>query len=111
VGARARRAGYGRRTKFGLALEGSAKRILAHAKGEAKLPARRILLPDEVDVKRIRSQAGMSRAELARAFCISPRTLEEWRGLKADAPLASLDECEKPASRSRRLPVRGVAPG
>jgi putative transcriptional regulator len=67
-----------RRTKLGLALEQSAKEIPAHVKGDAKLPARRIVLPDEVDVKRIRTKAGMSQAEFARAFCINPRTLQEW---------------------------------
>ena len=66
------------RTKLGLALEQSAKEILAHLKGETKLPTRRIVLPDEVDVKRIRTRAGMSQAEFARAFCINPRTLQEW---------------------------------
>jgi putative transcriptional regulator len=66
------------RTKLGLALEASAKEILAHVKGEAKLPARRIVLPDDIDVKRIRSQTRMSQAEFARAFCINPRTLQEW---------------------------------
>jgi len=66
------------RTRLGLALEQSAKEILAHVKGESKLPARRIVLPDEVDVKRIRAKAGMSQAEFARAFCINPRTLQEW---------------------------------
>ena len=67
-----------RRTKFGLALEQSAKEILAHVKGETKLPARRVVLPDEVDVKLIRTKARMSQAQFARAFCINPRTLEEW---------------------------------
>jgi putative transcriptional regulator len=67
-----------KRTKLGLTLEESAKEILAHVKGEAKLPTRRIVLPDEVDVKRIRTKAGMSQAEFARAFCINPRTLQEW---------------------------------
>lgn len=67
-----------RRTEFGLALEDSAKEILAHLKGEKELPTRRIILPGEVDVKRIRSKAGMSQAEFARAFCINPRTLQEW---------------------------------
>jgi len=67
-----------RRTKLGLTLEQSAKEILAHVKGEAQLPTRRIVLPDEVNVKRIRSKAGMSQAEFARAFCINPRTLQEW---------------------------------
>jgi putative transcriptional regulator len=66
------------RTRLGLALEQSAKEILAHVRGEARLPARRIVLPDEVDVKRIRTKAGMSQAEFARAFCINPRTLQEW---------------------------------
>ena len=67
-----------KRTQFGLALEQSAKEILAHIKGQTRLPTRRIVLPDEVDVKRIRTNAGMSQAEFARAFCINPRTLQEW---------------------------------
>jgi putative transcriptional regulator len=67
-----------RRTKFGMALEQSAKEILAHVKADARLPARRIVLPDEVDVKRIRTKARMSQAAFARAFCINPRTLQEW---------------------------------
>jgi putative transcriptional regulator len=67
-----------RRTQLGLALEQSAEEILAHVKGEVRRPTRRIVLPDEVDVTRIRTKAGMSQAELARAFCINPRTLQEW---------------------------------
>jgi putative transcriptional regulator len=70
--------GAAKRTKLGLALEQSAKEILAHVKGELRLPVRRIVLPDEVDVKRIRIKAGMSQSEFARAFCINPRTLQEW---------------------------------
>jgi putative transcriptional regulator len=71
-------AGDKKRTKLGLTLEKSAKEILAHVKGDARLPSRRIVLPDEVDVKRIRTKARMSQAEFARAFCINPRTLQEW---------------------------------
>jgi len=63
-----------RRTKLGLALEQGAKEILAHLKGEARLP----VLPDEVDVKRARTKARMSQAEFAHAFCINPRTVREW---------------------------------
>jgi ribosomal protein S25 len=48
-----------KRTKLGVALAQSAKEILAHVKGETKLPTRRIVLPDEVDVKRIRTKAPM----------------------------------------------------
>ncbi len=66
------------RTKLGVALEQNAKEILAHVKGDAKLPVRHIVLPDEVDVKSIRTKARMSQAEFARAFCINPRTLQEW---------------------------------
>src|SRR5271170_7556893 len=67
-----------KRTRFGLELEQSAKEILAHLKGDLRLPTRRIVLPGDVDVKRIRTKAGMSQAEFARAFCINPRTLQEW---------------------------------
>jgi len=66
------------RTRLGLELERSAKEILAHVRGEIRLPARRVVLPDEIDVRRIRTRARMSQAEFARAFCINPRTLQEW---------------------------------
>ena len=67
-----------RRTQLGLALEQSAKEILSHMKGVAKFPTRRVVLPGEVNVKRIRAKAGMSQREFAQAFCINPRTLQEW---------------------------------
>lgn len=70
--------GAHKRTALGRTLEQGAKEILAHVKGETKLPTRRIVLPNEIDVKRIRIMAGMSQAEFARAFCINPRTLQEW---------------------------------
>jgi DNA-binding transcriptional regulator YiaG len=66
-----------RRTRLGRLLEGSAKEILVHVKGEVKLPTRRIVLPGEVDVRRIRAKDRMSQAEFARAFFINPRTLQE----------------------------------
>lgn len=69
-------AGTGRRTKLGLALEESAKEILAHVRGETNLL--RVVLQDEIDVRRIRDKTRMSQAEFARAFCINPRTLQEW---------------------------------
>lgn len=78
MGARNLKTGTKRRTVHGISLEQSAKEILAHVKGHARLPTRRIVLPDEVDVKRIRTKARMSQAEFARAFCINPRTLQEW---------------------------------
>jgi putative transcriptional regulator len=78
MGVRILNTGTKGRTKLGIELEHSAKEILAHVKGDARLPTRRIALPDEVDVKRIRTKAGMSQAEFARMFCINPRTLQEW---------------------------------
>ena len=87
MGVRKLNTGGKRRTRLGLALEQSAKEILAHVKGDARLATRRIVLPDEVDVKRIRTRARMSQAEFARAFCINPRTLQEWEQgrIKPDA--------------------------
>jgi putative transcriptional regulator len=78
MGVRKSKTGAKRRTKFGLALEQSADEILAHVKGDAILPVRRIVLPAEVDVRHIRTKAGMSQTEFACAFCINPRTLQEW---------------------------------
>ena len=78
MGVRNLNTGVGRRTKLGMELERSAEEILAHLNGDVRLPTRRIVLPDEVDVKRIRTKAGMSQTEFARAFCINPRTLQEW---------------------------------
>jgi DNA-binding transcriptional regulator YiaG len=68
VGVRNLNTGTRNRTKFGMALEQSAKEILTHVKGDVRLPARRIVLPDEVDVKRIRTKAGMSQSEFARVL-------------------------------------------
>src|SRR5258708_5153200 len=67
-----------KRTSFGIALEASAREILAHVKGDKTLPARRVVLPEQVDVMRIREETGMSQAQFSRAFCINPRTLQEW---------------------------------
>jgi putative transcriptional regulator len=75
---RKRKTTAGKRTMLGLELEESAKEILAHVKGDKILPVRRIVLPGKVDVKQIRTAARMSQAEFAGAFCINPRTLQEW---------------------------------
>ncbi|MBL8236123.1 MAG: helix-turn-helix domain-containing protein [Bryobacterales bacterium] len=66
------------RTKLGLELEAAARNVLAHLKGEKTFPTRRIVLPDEVDVKRIRTSAGMTQIDFARAFHIELRTLQDW---------------------------------
>jgi len=78
MGTRSFNPGTGRRTKLGIALEQSAREILAHIKGDARQPSRCVVLPDDVDAKAIRTKARMSQAQFARAFCINPRTLQEW---------------------------------
>jgi putative transcriptional regulator len=78
MGMRNLNTGTGRRTGLGIALERSAREILAHIKGDTRLPTRRIVLPDDVDAKVIRTKARMSQTQFARAFCINPRTLQEW---------------------------------
>lgn len=67
-----------RRTKLGLELEQAAREILAHVKGERAFPSRKIALPNQVDVKVIREAANMSQSEFSKAFCINPRTLQDW---------------------------------
>ena len=68
MGVRTAKTGTKGRTKLGMALEQSAKEILAHVKGDVKLPTRRIVLPDEVDVERFRTKSRMQQAEFARAY-------------------------------------------
>jgi|SRR5579872_920317 len=75
---KAKKKGVEKRTPLGLHLEHAARDILAHVKGEQVFPTRRVILPDGVDVKRIRESAKMSQGEFARAFCINPRTLQDW---------------------------------
>lgn len=60
MGVRKLKNGDKRRTKLGLTLEQVAREILAHVSGEARLPVRRIMPPEEVDVKRVRAKARMS---------------------------------------------------
>ena len=57
-----------RRTKLGLALEQDAKEILDHVKGEARLPVRRIALPDEIYVKLVLTKARMWKVSLPARF-------------------------------------------
>ena len=60
----------GERTKFGLALEQSAKEILAHLKDEMKLPTRVVVVPDQFEAQIVvprRSQARLVGASLCRS--------------------------------------------
>jgi hypothetical protein len=55
MGVRTVNTGTQGRTKLGMELEQRAREILTHVKGDVKLPTRRIVLPDEVDVKPARA--------------------------------------------------------
>ena len=50
----------------------------AHVRGEITLPVRYIEVPEQVDVKAIRSHTGLSQVEFARRYGFSPRSLQEW---------------------------------
>ena len=48
--------------------------------GEIELPARYVEVPDFVDVKAIRVKTGLTQAEFARRYGISPRSLQWEQG-------------------------------
>jgi putative transcriptional regulator len=52
--------------------------VRRHVKGEIELPVRYVEVPDFVDVRAIREKAGLTQAEFARRYGISPRSLQEW---------------------------------
>ena len=68
-------------TRLGRSLVKGMKQVLAHVRGEIQLEG--YYLPGPVDVKAIRTKAGMSQAEFASAFALSRRTLQEWEQGKA----------------------------
>ncbi len=63
-------------TRLGRALIAGAEQILAHVRGEIELES--YLLPGLVNVKAIREKTGLSQAQFARRFALSPRTLQQW---------------------------------
>ncbi len=53
-----------------------AEEALEFAKGRNK--GHRVLIPDEIDVRRIRGEIGLSQAAFAAYFGVSRRTIQEW---------------------------------
>ena len=109
-----------RRTKFGQALEQGAKEILAHVKSEVGLPVRRVALPDEVDVKKVRTMmrklpsakaplpklvADQAVAEYFEAHSVA----EVWDQLPEAKPL-KLSKVLTKTIRKRHLDSRGNSP-
>src|ERR1700737_3452059 len=64
-----------KKTTFGGDLIEGMKQVLAHQRGEIELEQ---VWPKPVDVKAIRKQLKMSKAEFSRAYGISKRALQEW---------------------------------
>ncbi len=51
---------------------------LAHARGEIELPNYTIVVPDRVDVAKLRRRLGLSQAAFARAFGLDVTALHAW---------------------------------
>ena len=63
---------------FGKRLIKSAEEALAFAEGKAKPKKYRVHIPEEIDVKRIRKNLGLSQGQFADMFGFSVRTVQEW---------------------------------
>jgi putative transcriptional regulator len=65
-------------SKPGKRLIAAMKEVVDHVEGRIALPIRYTEIPAEVDVKAIRIRLGLSQAEFARRYAVSPRSLQEW---------------------------------
>ena len=54
------------------------REVVAHVEGKVPLPMRYVEIPEDVDVKAIRSRLGLSQAEFSRRYAVSRRSLQEW---------------------------------
>ena len=65
-------------SRMGKRLVAAMKEVVAHVEGKVALPMRYIEIPEDVDVKAIRSKLGLSQAEFSRRYAVSQRSLQEW---------------------------------
>jgi putative transcriptional regulator len=65
-------------SKAGKRLITAMKEVVDHVEGRIALPMRYPEIPDDVDVKAIRTRLGLSQAKFARRYAVSPRSLQEW---------------------------------
>lgn len=82
---------------------------VAYSRGESKLRTRTVSVPADVNVQRIREQAGLSQAEFAARFGFSLRTLQQWEQGRArpdNAVRAYLTVIERDAGAVERA-LRG----
>ena len=76
--AAASKAARPKHSKLGRQVLEGLKLVERHVKGEIELPVRHVEVPDFVDVKAVREKSGLTQAEFARRYGISPRSLQEW---------------------------------
>jgi putative transcriptional regulator len=74
----ANKASRPKHSKLGRQVIEGLKLVEKHVKGEIELPVRYVDVPDFVDVKAVREKSGLTQAEFARRYGISPRSLQEW---------------------------------
>ena len=67
-----------RHSRMGKRLITAMREVVAHVEGKVALPMRYANVPEEVNVKAIRSRLGLSQAEFARRYAVSQRSLQEW---------------------------------
>ncbi len=65
-------------TKAGNRILKSARQALAYAQGQADPDDYVVHIPENLDVKAIRSKIGMSQEEFAQHFGVSKRTVQDW---------------------------------
>ena len=65
-------------SKMGKRLIAGMKEVVDHVEGRTALPMRYVEVPEDVNVKAIRSRLGLSQAEFSRRYAVSPRSLQEW---------------------------------
>jgi len=65
-------------TELGELLIEAMGEVKSHAEGELELTEHRVEIPDELDVREIRSQTGLSQSEFAKRYGFSVSTLRKW---------------------------------
>ncbi len=65
-------------SRMGKRLMTAMREVVAHVEGKVALPLRYVEIPEDVDVKAIRSRLGLSQAEFSRRYGVSQRSLQEW---------------------------------
>jgi putative transcriptional regulator len=65
-------------SKVGDSIIQGAEEALAFAEGKAEAKKYRVHIPDDIDVKRIRKNLGLSQGQFADTYGFSVRTVQEW---------------------------------